>query len=833
MGPKLHFQDVIFKLIEFWKEQGCTVLQPHNLQIREGLLNPSSALGILGPEPLRTVSVEKGVRPQDGRFGSHPFRLQLHHQLQVILKPEPGNPQELYLQSLEAIGLFANENDIRFVADSWTSPTIGVWGRGWEIWLNGLEVTQFTYLQQAGGTQLDPVPLQITYGLERLVLALQNVKTLWEIKYSEDATYADLFHSQEVEQCKYLFDVADAAHLKTLYQLYLRESNHCLTNGLLYPAYDYCLKLAHVFNVLDARGIVGIAERIQFSKQMRRQYQQIAAKYLSQREEQGFPLIDHDTSSQVPSFLPPTQTVDRDSKQSFLLEIGTEEFPVKALESTIRQLRTKVPLFLDKLGFEYGRVEIEGTPRRISINVHFLTGEQIHVAEAPERTVSILADQLPHLIADIHFNRSMRWNSSNIFFARPIRWIVALFGQDLIPFSYAGVHSGRTSRGLRSDFSPDIRIGDAYTYAGVLRKNGITHVTQKRIDKIKKVSSKLAAEKKGIIYNDKELIKAVSNLVEKPTPLRGQFDSDFLSLPTEILVAVMKNRQRYFPVFGEDGELLPYFLAVRNGDEKHLDIVIEGNEKVLNGRFADAQFFYKKDSQLMLEAFVPKLTAVVFHPRLGSMAEKTGRVQKLTAQIGARLELSPEELDTVTRAAYLSKADLATQIVQEMNSLQGVMGGYYAANSGESKEVATAISEQYSRLSSTKPSLVLSISDMIDSLIGLFAAGEVPDEMKDPYQLQRMALNLLQKLVRCDSAIDLREWIAIAANNQPLPCDEQLQHQLLAFIQKNMENMLLEMGFSNSEIRLTIEEFGNYNPQLIFQQIKKESEEVPSDFQFS
>ncbi|MEM7334418.1 MAG: glycine--tRNA ligase subunit beta [Chloroflexota bacterium] len=728
---------------------------------------------------------------------------------------------------------YANQNDIRFVADSWESPTIGVWGRGWEVWLNGLEVTQFTYLQQAGGYTLDPVPVQITYGLERLVLALQNVQTLWEIEYSNGLSYEDLLLEPEVEQCKYYFDVADVAHLKALYQLYLRESNGCFEAGLLYPAYDYCLKLAHIFNILDARGIVGVAERAKFSRQMRRQYQRIAEKYLKQREALNFPLLDVEEPSHFPSLVTPSQSVDRNGKQAFLLEIGTEEMPVKAFESALRQLRTKVPLFLDELGFEYGRVEVDGTPRRISINVHFLTGQQVNYVDKPQLTVPTLAEHLPKLIADIHFNRSMRWNHTNVFFTRPIRWIVALFGQDLIPFSFADVQSGRTSRGIRPDSSPEIRIADAYTYAGVLRKNGVSHVADKRIKQIEKVSSKLAAEKKGILLNSPELMDEVSNMVERPTPLRGQFDEAFLSLPTEILVAVMINRQRYFPVFDENEQLLPYFLSVRNGDEKHLDIVIEGNEKVLNGRFADAQFFYKKDSQYRLEEFVPKLTAVAFHPKLGSMAEKTERLQLLTTFIGKQLSFSEAEIQTAKRAAYLSKADLATQIVQEMKSLQGVMGGYYAMNSGESAPVATAISEQYSLLTTSNTSLLLAISDRIDSIVGLFAAGEVPDEINDPYRLQRMALGLLNHLVKNKVDINLQSCVLEAAKLQTVPCKPPLQNQILDFIQQNLQNMLLEMGFSNEVIQESVNLVGSHNPSRIVEQISKESEEVPSDYQFS
>src|SRR5258706_9792416 len=250
---KTSFQHVIMALHHFWEEQGCLLWQPYNIQVGAGTNNPATLLRVLGPEPWRVAYVEPSVRPDDGRYGQNPNRLQQHYQYQVILKPDPGNPQELYLQSLEALGIDPREHDIRFVEDNWESPALGAWGLGWEVWLDGQEITQFTYFQQAGGLSLDPVSVEITYGLERIAIALQRIKGFREIKWTESITYGDVNLQAEQEQSKYYFEVADVDRLRQLYALYEAEFKAALAAGLVLPAYDYVLKCSHTFNVLDTR----------------------------------------------------------------------------------------------------------------------------------------------------------------------------------------------------------------------------------------------------------------------------------------------------------------------------------------------------------------------------------------------------------------------------------------------------------------------------------------------------------------------------------------------------------------------------------------------------
>src|SRR5579859_1736306 len=294
--PVQSFQDVIMALHRFWAEQGCMLWQPYNVQIAAGTNNPATLLNVLGLEPWRLAYVEPSVRPDDGRYAENPNRMQLYYQYQVILKPDPGNPQALYLQSLQAVGIDLNHHDVRFVEDNWETPAFGAWGLGWEVWLDGQEISQFTYFQQAGGIALDVPSVEITYGLERIVLALQGKNSAWEIEWTDDLKYADVFKRSEWEHSKYYFEVADVDALRKVYDTYEHESQHALAAGLVMPAYDYLLKCSHLFNVLDTRGAIGVTERAGYFKRMRDMARQIAKAYVEQRQTMEFPLLNNGKS---------------------------------------------------------------------------------------------------------------------------------------------------------------------------------------------------------------------------------------------------------------------------------------------------------------------------------------------------------------------------------------------------------------------------------------------------------------------------------------------------------------------------------------------------------
>ena len=856
------FNEIVLKLLEFWKEQGCLVWQPHNVQVGAGTMNPGTVLRVLGPEPWNIVYVEPSVRPDDGRFGDNPNRVQQHHQLQVILQPDPGNPQELYLKSLEAIGIDRTQHDIRFVEDNWESPALGAWGLGWEVWLDGQEITQFTYFQQAGSHDLDPVAVEITYGLDRIISTVQGVDSIWDIDFGANVSYNQVFLQTEIEQCEYYFNVADVDVLRNIYDAYEREAGRCLEAGLVAPAHDYNLKCSHIFNVLDTRGAIGVTDRAVFFRRMRNMARNVSKTYLAQREEMGYPLKD--TPSWVAQPLQKagaiTITNEGDSAQTFVLEIGSEELPAQDVPSAIKQLKVSIPALLKDLRLGYDTINVYGTPRRLSVIVDglaprqtdlesevkgppadrafdadgnptkaaigFARGKGIDVSalrvkedgkrkyvvatvfEKGQPTQEVLAAALAGIVSGIKFPKSMRWNASNTAYSRPLRWFVALYGADIVPFDYAGVASGRVSRGLRPDSSPAINIANAADYATQMASHNIVIDPAKRREMITAAAKEAAAAKDGTIPENEGLLAEVTHLIEQPTPFVGQFEEKYLRLPDEVLVAVMRKHQRYFPVYGVDGNLLPYFIGVRNGGSDHLDMVVHGNEQVIRARFSDAEFFYGKDGESKLADFLPNLEKLTFQVDLGSMLDKNRRLEKLVPTVGNMLSLDEEQTAVANRAAALAKADLGSNMVVEMTSLQGVMGGHYAKMSGESDAIAQVIAEQYDAVSSTPASMALAIADRLDSLTGLFAAGLAPKGSNDPFALRRAAIHIIENLLANKTHIDLREGIKAAATLLPdnVTADFPQRTQTLDFIKDRLSVMLQEEGYRPTLVRAVLSE---------------------------
>lgn len=287
----MYFQDMILALNEYWGRQGCVIVQPYDTEKGAGTMNPATAMHALGPEPWKVAYVEPSRRPTDGRYGDNPNRLQHYYQYQVLLKPSPDNIQDLYLDSLRAIGVDLRVHDIRFVEDNWESPTLGAWGLGWEVWLDGMEVSQFTYFQQFGGVDCHPVCGELTYGTERLAMFIQGVDNVYDIQWTKDVTYGDVHHQHEVDYSKYNFEVADTAMLFQLFDLYEKECQRVLAADLPQPAFDYCLKCSHTFNLLDARSAISVTERQSYVLRVRNLARACCAGYLAERERLGFPLL--------------------------------------------------------------------------------------------------------------------------------------------------------------------------------------------------------------------------------------------------------------------------------------------------------------------------------------------------------------------------------------------------------------------------------------------------------------------------------------------------------------------------------------------------------------
>ncbi len=864
------FQQVIMTLHEFWAEQGCLLWQPHNVQVGAGTANPATTLRVLGPEPWRVAYVEPSVRPDDGRYGENPNRMQYYYQYQVILKPDPGNPQELYLQSLEALGLSQREHDIRFVEDNWESPALGAWGLGWEVWLDGQEITQFTYFQQAGGLELNPVSVEITYGLERIVLALQDKNAAWDIEWVHGENggtllYNDIFRRAEFEHSKYYFEIADVERLRETYDTYEGEYQRALDAGLLMPAYDYVLKCSHLFNVLDTRGAIGVTDRAQFFKRMRNMTRNIAEAFVQQREELEYPLDKmHADWSAEPAPELPAMPTPPDVNADVLFEIGVEELPADDVDDALSQLEPMVTQLFDDLRLPHSGVSVQGTPRRMviiarnvpptqldasavvkgppaerafdadgnptkaaqgfargkgidvsALRVDEVDGGAYVVAEVFEQgrpAVEVLAEALPDLVSRIKFRKNMRWNDTNVAFSRPIRWFVALHGDRVIPFTYAGAVSGDQTRGLRPYGSPAQTITSVDEYNEVLEHQGIILDRDARRAAIWQQAQAIAQSVGGQALADDDLLDEITNLVEAPTALRGTFSEASLQLPREVLITVMRDKQRYFAVVDADDKLMPYFITVRNGDGEHLDKVQHGNEHVLRARFADARFFYNEDIKKPLADFLPRLDTLTFHEKVGSMLEKNNRVATLIAPLGDLLRFNTTDTAIANRAAGIAKADLAAQMVVEMTSLQGTMGREYALREGYPEDVAVAVYEHWlprsadDDLPQTNPGILLALADRLDTLVGLFGAGLAPKGSADPFGLRRAALGIVQIVTTHNLDVDLREAVRVTAEHQPHEVSDDNRAALLDFIRGRLEVWLLDQDHPHDVVQAVLAE---------------------------
>ncbi len=849
----MNFQEIVLALHKFWSEQDCLIWEPHNVHLGAGTGNPATFLRVLGPEPWNVGYVEPSIRPDDGRYGDNPNRMQRFYQYQVILKPDPGNPQELYLASLEALGLDIDAHDVRFVEDNWESPALGAWGLGWEVWLDGQEITQFTYFQQAGGINLEPVSVEITYGLERIAIALQDKDAVWDLEWGAGISYAEMLLDSEIEQCTYYFEVAGVEDIRAIYDAYEREYERALDRGLVSAAYDCVLECSHLFNVLDTRGAVGVTERASYFGRMREMSREIAAAYVEQRKSKEYPLLpaDAEIGSGMPApELPPMSAVTE--SVDFLLEIGAEELPPGDLDDALAQLRADFPALLGDLNLAHEGVSVFGTPRRLAVMVKGLAPrqpDQERVEQGPPARVAfdsdgnptkaalgfarkygldvgdlrrhkdgdreyvvatvktegrptpeVLAEALPDFIAGIRFNKAMRWNASGVAFSRPIRWFVALLGDQPIPFAYAGIGSGRTSRSSRPNHSEALIIKSAGSYLEQVAAEGVVVDPDARRSVIAEQVEALAAEVGGRVPDNPALFDEVANLVEQPFAFRGRFEEKYLDLPREILIAVMRKHQRYFPIEDEAGKLLPYFIAVRNGTESGIDTVRAGNEHVIRARFSDADFFYNADRRQKLEDFLPKLGTLTFQEKLGSVRDKTERLQALVDRAGDVLLPGDDVRQTAKRAALLARADQATQMVVEMTSLEGIMGRYYALHGGETETVADAIFEHYlprsagDILPQTQAGVALALLDRIDSLIGLFAVGLEPTGSADPYGLRRAALGVVQILLDRGLDLDLRPLIAVVGEVQPVEVTAEHRESVLNFIAGRLRQYLLDEG---------------------------------------
>lgn len=870
----LTFQELILTLHNFWSARGCLIWQPHNQVVGAGTLNPATFLRVLGPEPWNVAYVEPSVRPDDGRFGENPNRMYTHTQYQVILKPSPRNSQEIYLDSLAAIGIDRARHDIRFVEDNWESPALGAWGLGWEVWLDGLEITQYTYFQQAGGFELKPVSLELTYGLERIAMYLQNARSVWDLQYDAYRTYGDVMKDTEVERCEYAFHDADVEVLNETFENAEAECRRALDKGLVIPAHDCVLNMSHTFNLLDTRGAVGVTERARFFARMRDLARQVAEKYVEQRERLGHPWLARPQPVVAPTPPPARkalQVPDRavTAPETLLFEIGVEELPARDVPLAQAQLGKLLSSALADARIDHGAMRLFATPRRIAALVDAVAPRQRPLDElvkgpgakgaftadgaptpaaigfarrfgldpaalvvredekggryvyAPRHedgrpTETVLRELLPHVVAGISFENTMRWNDSGVAFSRPIGWYAALLGDQSIPFEHAGVRGGRTTFGPRGAGSPAIDIPTAADYPALLRSAGVIGDATERKAEIRRQIDAMAASIGGRIREDAGLLDEVTHLVEQPAAVLGAFDPDSLSVPGPVLTTVMRKHQRYFSIVdAATGALMPRFITVRNGAAEDIDDVRAGNEAVLRARFADAAYFFRADTRKPLADYLPRLSTLTFQAKLGSMLDKTRRLEALAPQIARLIGASDSDSATATASAGLCKADLATSMVVDFTSLQGVMGREYLLREGGDPAVAQAIYEHYLPQGAGDPApasaagLIVGLADKLDSLAGLFAVGLAPKGSSDPFALRRAAIGIAQNLTATGRSFSLRAGLAAAAALLPVKASAESVAAAHAFLVERQRASLLEAGFRFDVVDAVLAEQGD------------------------
>jgi glycyl-tRNA synthetase len=859
----MNFQDIILKLNEYWAEQGCIIQQPYDIEVGAGTFNPATFMRVLGPEPWKVAYVEPSRRPKDGRYGDNPWRGGHYYQYQVILKPSPPNIQNIYLQSLERLGLDLRKHDIRFVEDDWESPTLGASGLGWEIWLDSGEITQYTYFQQMGSVELDPISVEITYGLERISMNLQDVDSIFDIRWTNDIKYGDVHHQSEVEYSKYYLDEANVSMLFMLFDTYEKEAFACLDKGLVLPGVDYVLKSSHTFNVLDARGSISVTERASYIGRVRNLARRCAQAYSKQREEMGYPLLKDPLQSSiaVPDVKYATPNEDR---LDFLLEIGTEEIPSSYIEPAMKQIEESVKNILTKNRLDFGKISVIGTPRRMVLSVTNMATHQpdrtVEVMGPPKKSafdesgnptkagegfakkygvsasdlkvkitdrgeyvyllnpekgrlaIEVLADEIPEMIISLGFPKSMHFSSfedGKLQFARPVRWIVALLGSEIIRFNVGRVSSDRYTFGHRFLSSGAIEIKDASieNFKKILKDAGIITDHNERKNMIKKQVSDILESKGCSDYIDEELLDIVTYLVEMPKPVVGSFSESYLSLPVEVLETAMKKHQKYFSLHtkNDSSPLLPNFITITNGTGDD-DIIRHGNERVLRSRLADAEFFYNEDQQTGLSDKLDMLKHVVFQEELGSLYDKSQRLKELSAFLCDEIGLDSDTRQNAIRSSELCKIDLVTQMVGEFPTLQGIMGGYYALNSGENRDVATAIRSHYNPnspagdLPENLTGCIVSIADKLDTIVGYFATGNIPSGSQDPYALRRQATGIvriaLEKQLRLDLYNAVDKSIELYKRNSKLEIKEDLKNAIAGFLKSRISAILSEKGFA-------------------------------------
>jgi tetrameric-type glycyl-tRNA synthetase alpha subunit len=726
LNPKASFQDLILTLHQYWAGHGCVVLQPYDMEVGAGTFHPATTLRSPRPDdPGRGLCA--ALAPAQGR----PLRRK--PEPAAALLPVPGDDealaadlQDLYLGSLAAIGIDKETHDIRFVEDDWESPTLGAWGLGWEVWCDGMEVSQFTYFQQVGGIDCHPVSGELTYGLERLAMYVQGVDNVYMLNFNdpdgdERMSYGDVFLQAEQEYSRHNFEHADTEKL-------LRHFEGCrgrmpgdarrqATTGdkhlMAMPAYDQCIKAATVQPAGCARRDLG--------------HRAPGLYRPGARAGQG--LLRGLGENRWRECL---------TMAELLLELFSEEIPARMQVRASQDLKKLVTDGLVDAGLTYEGAEAHVTPRRLALCVSGLGTATPDIREerkgprtdAPEQaiqgflksagvtlddcevqedkkgsfyvariekpgraTTDVIAELVPDVIRKFPWPKSMRWGAGSLRWVRPLQSILCLFDGEIVAFSVDGIEAGNVTRGHRFMGPEAFTVSDFEDYETKLKAHHVMLRTDERMDTIRASARDLAFAKGLELIEDEALLGETAGLVEWPVVLMGEFDKAFLDVPPEVIITSIKSHQKCFSLKTKDQPISNQYLLVSNliakdGGQK----IVEGNNKVIAARLSDAKFFWELDRKTKLEARLDDLEKITFHAKLGTQRERVARIEALAGEIA---EIIGADVEQAKLAARLAKTDLVTEMVGEFPELQGLMGSYYARAEGLDDAVADAIRDHY------------------------------------------------------------------------------------------------------------------------------------------
>lgn len=849
------FQDILLNLQNFWASKNCILQQSHDLQTGAGTFNPETFLRALGPEPYSVCNVEISRRPTDGRYGKNPNRLQRFHQFQVMIKPTPSNMQQLYLESLEAIGFKLENHDIRFVHDDWESPTQGASGLGWEVWCDGMEITQFTYFQQIGGVALTEIPAELAYGVERIALFLQKQTNVYDLAYNDTLTYGDVFLDAEVQYSRYNFEEANVSMWEKKFDACEAESKRLLDLELPIPAYDMAIEASHCFNMLDARGAISTTARVSMIHRVRELCCGAAESYIEHRKKTGFSLLGKTRPKGEVKLVPVTEISKE--KADFLLEVGVEHLPANGILMAISSLESNIKEFLESQKIGYESLEVFATPRRLAIyisNLDTYTKEFVEEKKGPSASMAfdesgavtkpgegffksvglaitskmqlelekrmevvdgrltfkftkervfvatLLQENLKALILATRFPKKMRWGQEGVLFSRPITSLVVLMDKQVIDLEIEGVRSSnKVFLNAQMDGKTAL-ITKPSEYQATLKKGHVLASITERKESIDAQLNDIEKQVHCKVVHREKVTAQVLYLSENPILSIGVFDEKFLYLPEELIFSEMIDHQKYWPMRNSDGKISTKFIVAI--DKNPTSLIVLNNEGVLRARLSDGLFLYEKDLHKSFEEWNKKLSQVTLHPQLGSIYNKVERICTLADKIASGLGISYEK-----KAALYCKADLVSDVVYEFPELQGIMGKYYALKFGEGQEVANGIEESYlpigdgEKLPVTSSGIVVALADRMDHLMSYMGIGLVPTSSKDPYALRRAAIGINRILIENKLFFDLRAVMG--------------EETVAAFVIARMKALLKEFGFDAESIEMC-GIYDSFDPYKIF-----------------